>query len=158
MIPIGRFNRKIVDVFIAKGVYMNRARGARGVALFRVDKDVDLTLLDLELIGLYLIRSPFRGKHYRLLRALKELEDIKPELKDLTYNLSLMQYKAVILVCKFYYDRLSEDIIKYVAFVSQNPGILTRVSKELVKIGWKREFILDIVPVKRRKLTGRFRY
>lgn len=110
-----------------------------GIAIFSVNRDLDVVLFDMESIGMK--SHDVETIHYSLLnqaeREFKEIVSTYEKARD--YVLS---YNGKLILVRFFLkngNRVSKAIL-----VSTRCGIIRGIVKKLEKLGWKRMLMFEI--------------
>ena len=129
--------------------------GIKGVLAFLVDKDIKVTVLDLELAGIRPVKEP--GELYTpLLEPLAELEIYMGyNLMRSPSRMKVCRFKNRKIICKIYLDPNKRKRVKAVVFVTLSPGVLHVLSSQLEKMGWKRIFMVEVSKRVKGRLKGR---
>jgi len=121
-------------------------RPLTGIAVFEVLKDRRVLLLDLQLIGLRFSRRLDAGyaRHFEVMD--EALRSFNLNMGDFKRVESLvLKYRGRPVFCQLYY--VDDDLIRYVALASPQPGVMARLTPPLTSTaGWKRLMLLELRP------------
>jgi len=124
----------------AAGIY----RPPTGVAVFEVGRDRKVVLVDLAIAGVKVARRPAcerYEKQYDIVR--RTLETLGLNMDIFSSEKVLLRYRGRTLLACFYHTSGS-PIVKYVVISSLSPGILSKLSKKLESLGWRRRIFLEL--------------
>ena len=127
---------------------MRRGIRVKGVAVFEVDKDHSVVLLELQSIGL---NTVVRRKSNLIRVALNAVAEIERYIKSRSddigrrkeYIMVVGRKRRQYLVCIMYMSLKAPWRVKYVTLVSYVPGILKRMSIRLENMGWRRMLLFE---------------
>lgn len=132
-------------------------RTLQGAAVFRVNKDTKVTMIELEVAGVKPVDKKYRYRYSKYFKILDEMEDnlgINKENRYISKNMTCyLRSKPVI--CRLYLTP-DKKFAKYVVLASFQPGVISKLARELGEMGWKKMFLLEIT-TKRSHMIGRFR-
>jgi len=125
-----------------------RQRSIRGFALFQVDRDAQVTKIDLLLsnvsISEYSSKSRLRGYARVLNEMMIQFGDL---LSNLEYEDFLCHVRSKPVLCRVFYRG---DRVAYVMLASFHSGVVSAISKRLEKMGWRRKFLLEFTSLRQR--------
>ena len=125
-----------------------RQRSIRGFALFQVDKDLQVTKIDLLLSNVSISEYSSRSRLRSYARVLDEVMRQFGNLFDgLDYEDFLCHVKSKPVLCRVFYRG---EIVAYVMLASFHSGVVSAISKRLEKMGWRRKFLLEFTSLRQR--------
>lgn len=117
-----------------------------GIAVFEVKHDRAVTFIDLMLIGAHLAKNidPVKySKQYGVVYS--TLNGLGFKLDD--FNLKeefIIKYKGRVVLCSAFLEE--KTIIKIMVFASLSPGILQKLAKKLMQVGWRQKTLIELKP------------
>ena len=127
---------------------MRRGIRVKGVAVFEVDKDHSVVMLELQSIGLNTVVKRKSNLIRVALNAIAEIERyVKSRASDVgrrkEYIMVVGRKRRQYLVCIMYMYLKAPWRVKFVILVSFAPGILKRMSIRLENMGWRRMLLFE---------------
>ncbi len=135
---------------------MRISRTLKAASIFRVNRDLDLSLIDLFTIGLSLARNNSRSRYKKYFRYLDDIvHDYGLSIEELEVYDYLCYYKRNVLMkesrksrgnipvlCRFY---VKGNIVKYAILASFQPGVIGNIGIRLEESSyWKKVFMVEI--------------
>ncbi|MEM0377452.1 MAG: hypothetical protein QXI90_06750 [Thermofilum sp.] len=124
-----------------------RVSNLKGVAVYRIDEDDEITWLDCQIAGLKVVRA--RGDFDSYFRKLREVMQELGSLKGYEYLREYtLRYRArrrqgrgflIFAVFAFRGRRVVGAVLG-----STRPGLLRTLDKKLASLGWQRLFFLEM--------------
>ncbi len=124
---------------------MRVTRGLKSFSMYRVEKDFDVFLIDLEVAGVELRNTNNRYSRYfrTLSRMAKEYGIPVENLKHIDYvGRTTSETGKTTFILRAYIDN---GKVSYAAIASFKPRHLRELETALIKSGWKRLFHVGIV-------------
>lgn len=117
-----------------------------GIAVFEVKRDRVVTLIDLMLIGVYLAKNINPRKYSRQYDVVyATLKGLGLKFDDTSLREEfVIKYKRRLILCSLFLDE--KTIIKTVVFTSLSPGILRKLARRLIQVGWKQITLIELKP------------
>ncbi|HDJ89733.1 MAG TPA: hypothetical protein ENG40_03480 [Thermoprotei archaeon] len=118
-------------------------RTLRGLAVFRVNKDYPVTLIDLNLVGFKLSGNSSVQRYRSYFNIIDDLiSSLKLEQESFVRNL-VLYYRNKPVLCKIYYSK-NTIYVKYIVISAFQSGIIRKIAGLLEKMDWKKIFLLEI--------------
>lgn len=124
---------------------VNISRSIKSIAIFEVNRDKKLVLLDLKVLGFKIAKSSYRVEKYT--SYFRVLDDfiLSLGMKDFkgVYRDSVCYYMSKPVLCRFYYE--GTNLVKRIILASFYPGIIKNLIQSLENNYWKRLFFFEIM-------------
>ena len=127
-------------------------KAPRGLIAFFVNKDMDLITLDLNLVGMRLIKPRLYYRYQTYYRQERIINDaqaiISSSIKNLYYSTYLCYYRSRFMLCRLYYDSVNTNRVRVILFITFNKGMISLLFRSLEKQGWKKIVSVEILTKK----------
>ncbi len=120
-----------------------------GVALMEVRKDRSVVLVDLQVVGVKVLRRADPRRYLRqyevALSTLKALglQPPKPEGEERL----VLKYRGRLILATLIREG-GGPLVRYVIFIAFSPGVLAKLARKLESNGWRRAAMLELKPVR----------
>ncbi|OYT61109.1 MAG: hypothetical protein B6U69_04275 [Thermofilum sp. ex4484_15] len=136
-------------------------RKIRGVAAFALDKDLNVVLLDMKLVGLKFSRTALISKYPKYEAYEKALRDaealIETNVKGLAHVDGICYFRSKPLICRLYYSpKGSYKRVKALILLSFSRRLLNVVIDKLRGNGWRQIMLFAVEETKTSSKTTRF--
>ena len=119
-----------------------------GVALLEVKKDRSVLLVDLQIIGVKVLKraDPEKySKQYEIMKSTLKALGL-PSLGSAREEL-VLRFKGRIVLAMLVYSS-DNSIVRTAAFAAFSPGVLTKLVRKLETNGWKKVAMLELRPAR----------
>jgi len=124
-------------------------RKVKGIAAFTLDKDLNVVLLDMKIVGLRFSRTALLSKYFRYEAYEKALEEAESLIGNIVKGLShidgICYFRSKPLVCRLYYSPYGGyKRIKALLLLSFSRRLLNVVVERLKVNGWHQVMLFAL--------------
>lgn len=124
---------------------VNISRSIKSIAIFDVNRDKNLVLLDLKVLGFKMARSSYRIEKYTSYFKILDEFVYSLGIKELNthYRDYVCYYMSKPVLCRMYYR--NPNLVRYVILASFYPGIIKNMVYSFENNYWKKIFFFEIM-------------
>ncbi len=119
-----------------------------GIALMEVRKDCSVALVDLQVVGVKILKYADSRKYLKQYEvAYSTLKALGLQLPKAEEKRFALKYKGRLILAALIHER-DEILARYATFIAFSPGVLAKLTKKLESNGWRRAVMLELKPVR----------